>query len=61
MIIIVNEHEFKQWLGAIMQQVITWANVDQDLKRHLAPLSHNELTCKQLQISDDIIMSWSVL
>ena len=27
-----------------MQQVITWANVDPDLCRHMASLGHNELT-----------------
>ena len=28
------------WLGAVRQQTITWAHVDQNLCRHLASLSH---------------------
>ena len=33
-------------LGAIRQQSINWTNVDPDLCRHMASLSHNELTHK---------------
>ena len=40
----ISQHWFRQWLGAVRQQAITWANVDQDLCRHMASLSHNELT-----------------
>ena len=31
------------WLGAIRQQAFTWANVDPDLRRHMASLGHSEL------------------
>ena len=31
------------WLGAVLHQAITWAQVDPDLCRHMASLSHNEL------------------
>ena len=34
---------FRQWLGAVRQQAITWTNVDQDMCRHLASLGLNEL------------------
>ena len=32
----------RQWLGAIRQQVITWAHVDPGLCRHMVSLGHNE-------------------
>ena len=38
-----SQHWFKQWLGAIRQQAITWTNVDQDLCCYEASLSHNKL------------------
>ena len=31
-------------IGGVRQQVITWANVDQDLCHHIASLGHNMLT-----------------
>ena len=34
---------FSQWLGAIRQQVVTWANVDPDMCHYMVSLSHNEL------------------
>ena len=35
-------------LGAIREQaIITWANADQDLGRHMASLGHNELGLRQ--------------
>ena len=37
-----TQHWFRQWLGAIRQQAITWANVDTDLCCHIASLGHNE-------------------
>ena len=40
----ISQNWFRQWLGAIRQQVITWANVDPDLRHHMASLGHNELT-----------------
>ena len=33
----------QQWLGAIGQQAITWANVDPDLCRQMASLGLNKL------------------
>ena len=40
----ISQHCFKWWLGVVRHQVITWANVDTDLYRHVASLGHNELT-----------------
>ena len=37
----ISQHWFRQWLGAVRQQAITWANVDPDLCRHMASLGHN--------------------
>ena len=36
----------QEWLGAVRQQAITWANVDPDLCRHMVSLDHNELRGK---------------
>ena len=44
-LLMVNQHWFRQWLGAVRQQAITRANVDQDPCRHLTSLDHNELIC----------------
>ena len=40
----ISQHWFSSWLGAVRQQAITWANVDPDLWHHMASLGHNELT-----------------
>ena len=39
----ISQHCFRQWLGAVRHQAITWANVDPDLCRCLVSLGHNEL------------------
>ena len=41
-----------QWLGAVRQQAITWANVDPELCRHMASLDLNELTLLPALISN---------
>ena len=41
--LMISQHWFKYWLGAVRQQAITWANVDSDLCRHMASLGHNVL------------------
>ena len=33
--LMINQHWFRWWLGAIRQQAITWAIVDQDLWHHM--------------------------
>ena len=42
--LVISQQWFRQWLGAVKQQAITWANVDPDLWRHMASLCHNGLT-----------------
>ena len=42
-LLMISQHWFRQWLGAVRQQAITWANVDPDLWRQMASLGHNEL------------------
>ena len=37
----ISQHWFRQWLGAVRQQAITWANVDPDLCRQMASLGLN--------------------
>ena len=43
-LLMISQHRFRWWLGAVRQQAITWANVDPYLCRHMASLGHNELT-----------------
>ena len=55
--LIMSQHWFRWWLGAVRQQAITWTNVDPDLCRHIG---HNELMrlpCMKssLLLIDDII------
>ena len=41
---VISQHWFKQWLDAVREQAITWAIVEPDLCRYVAPQGHNELT-----------------
>ena len=41
--LVISQQWFRQWLGAVKQQAITWANVYPDLWRHMASLGHNGL------------------
>ena len=36
-----SQHWFKQWLGAVRQQAIKWANDNPILCRYMALLDHN--------------------
>ena len=38
-----SQHWFRQWLGAVRHQAITWVNVDHLLCHHIASLDHNKL------------------
>ena len=42
-LLMISQHWFRWWLGAVRQQAITWASVDQDLQCHMASLGPNEL------------------
>ena len=37
-LLIINQYWFRQWVGVVRQQAITWANVDLDLCRHMPSL-----------------------
>ena len=43
-LLMISQHWFRQWLGAVRQQAITWTSVDQDLQRHMASFGPSELT-----------------
>ena len=43
-LLMISQHWFRKWLGAVRQQAITWTTVDQDLQRHMVSLGPNELT-----------------
>ena len=43
MLLMPSQYWFRQWLGAVREQAITWANVDLDLCHHMTTLGHNEL------------------
>ena len=50
-LMIISQHWFRWWLGAVRQRAITWVNVDPDLCRHMASLGPNELNSQEtLQI-----------
>ena len=40
----ISQHWFREWLGAVKQQAITWANVESVTYSPMASLGHNELT-----------------
>ena len=42
-LMMVGQHWFRYWIGAVRQQAIIWANVMPDLSRHMVSLGHNEL------------------
>ena len=54
-IFMVSQHWFWQWLGAVRQQAITWANVDPDLCLHMVSLGHNELSYQVWHVLFQII------
>ena len=41
--LVISQHWFRQWVGAIRHPAITWACVDPDLCRYMASLGHNVL------------------
>ena len=43
-LLMMSQHWFRYWLGAVRQQAITWTNVDIVPCRHMASPGHNELT-----------------
>ena len=43
-LLMISQHWFRWWLGAVRQQAITWGKVDPDLCRHMVSLGHNEAT-----------------
>ena len=46
--LVFSQHWLTLWLSNVRHQAITWANVDPDLCRHMASLSHNELIRNQI-------------
>ena len=46
--LMISQHWFRQWLGAVRQQAITWANVDPGFCPYMATLGHNELRTSTL-------------
>ena len=39
-LLIISQHWFRSWLGAVRHQAITWANVDPDLSCHMPSPRH---------------------
>ena len=54
-LLLISRHWLMIWLGAVMQQAITWANVGQDLHSHMASLGPNELKHASYYIPYDIV------
>ena len=47
-LLMISQHWFRKWLGAVRHQVITSDNVDPDLYHHMVSLGHNEFQCSKL-------------
>ena len=47
-VLMISQHWFRQWLGAVRQQAITWANVDPDLWSQMASLGLSQLMGRQM-------------
>ena len=37
----ISQHWLMEWLGAVRQQAIPWANIDLDVCRHMASLGRS--------------------
>ena len=48
--LMISQHWFRQWLGAVRQQAITWANVDLVPCRHMASVGPSELMSKNKEL-----------
>ena len=44
-------HWFRKWLGGVIQQAITRANIVPDLCRHMTSLGHNKFTLNMRRLS----------
>ena len=42
-LLMMSQYWFRQWLGAVRQQAITWAIVDLVLCHYMVSLGHNDL------------------
>ena len=42
-VLMISQHWFRYWLGAIRHQAITWTNFDEGQWRHMTSSGHNEL------------------
>ena len=47
-IVVISQHWFRWWLGAVRQQTIAWTNVHPDLCRHMASIGRNHMKIKIL-------------
>ena len=55
--LIISQHWFRYWLGAISYQAITWANVDPDMYHNLVSLGHNELVIiKRIGVNNGLVL-----
>ena len=48
-LLMIRQHGFRQWLGAVRQQAVTWANLAPDLSQYMAPQDHSEWNDLRLQ------------
>ena len=59
--LMISQHWFRWWLGAVRQQAITWANVDRDLCRQMASLDLNELNLEFYKRVATVIMTFAIV
>ena len=59
--LMISQHWFRKWLGAIIQEAITWTSIDQDLRYHLfqsvhtQPIPQNTYICSRTR---RILQKW---
>ena len=43
----INQHWFREWFGAVRLQAISGSNIDLHLYHHMASPGHNRANCRQ--------------
>ena len=45
-----SQHLFRKWISVVRQEAPTWVNIDPQLCTHMASLSHNDLSNREVRI-----------
>ena len=58
-LLMISQHWFREWLGAVRQQAIYWTSVDPDLCGHVLLISHSELKHRSWDKMPDSLQTFS--